>query len=87
MQFGRGGGCIFRKRNQNLFSHTLRYCCAVRHNFFSPWAGLAFALGMIMSTLAGGLVGMKAAVIYNERVANEARLGIEKKIPTPLAKH
>lgn len=43
---------------------------------------------MIMSTLAGGLVGMKAAVIYNERVANEARLGIEKKkIPTPLAKH
>lgn len=52
---------------------------------FSPWAGLAFALGMIMSTLAG-LVGMRAAVIYNERVTNEARLGVERKDPDALGK-
>src|SRR5690554_3123466 len=52
---------------------------------FSPWAGLAFLLGMVMSTLAG-LVGMKAAVIYNERVANEARLGVERKDPNALGK-
>jgi K(+)-stimulated pyrophosphate-energized sodium pump len=38
-----------------------------------------------MSSFAG-LVGMRAAVIYNERVANEARLGVERKDPSTLGK-
>ena len=37
-----------------------------------------------MSAFAG-LVGKKAAVIY-ERVANEARLGVERKDPSTLGK-
>lgn len=53
--------------------------------FFTPWAGLALVIGATMSSLAG-LVGMKAAVIYNERVANEARLGVERKDPSALGK-
>ncbi len=52
---------------------------------FTPWAGAAFVVGAAMSSFAG-LVGMKAAVIYNERVANEARLGVERKDSSALGK-
>ena len=53
--------------------------------FFTPWAGVALLLGSAMSSFAG-LVGMKAAVIYNERVTNEARLGVARKDPSALGK-
>jgi len=52
---------------------------------FTPWAGFAFLLGSAMSSFAG-LVGMKAAVIYNERVTNEARIGVEQKDDSALGK-
>src|SRR5690606_35834636 len=52
---------------------------------FTPWAGIAFLIGAAMSAFAG-LVGMKAAVIYNERVVNEARLGVERNDPSALGR-
>ncbi|NMA04145.1 MAG: sodium-translocating pyrophosphatase, partial [Clostridiales bacterium] len=52
---------------------------------FTPWAGIAFLIGAAMSSFAG-LVGMRAAVIYNERVVNEARLGIERNDPSALGR-
>ena len=72
------GANAFLKRE---FAMDLPILCGVAALFaliFTPWAGLAFLVGMAMSSFAG-LVGMKAAVIYNERVANEARLGVEQK--------
>ncbi len=81
----REGADAFLKREIKIYFPILSGIAVLFAIIFSPWAGLAFALGMIMSTLAG-LVGMKAAVIYNERVANEARLGIEKKDPNTLGK-
>jgi len=52
---------------------------------FTPWAGFALLTGAAMSSFAG-LVGMKAAVIYNERVTNEARLGVERNDSSALGK-
>ena len=52
---------------------------------FTPWAGFALLIGATMSSFAG-LVGMKAAVIYNERVTNEARIGVERKDDSTLGK-
>ena len=52
---------------------------------FTPWAGVALLIGAAMSSFAG-LVGMKAAVIYNERVTNEARLGVERNDDSTLGK-
>ena len=52
---------------------------------FTPWAGFSFLMGSAMSSFAG-LVGMKAAVIYNERVTNEARIGVEQNDDSALGK-
>ena len=81
----REGADAFLKREYKMYLPILSGIAVLFAVIFSPWAGLAFAIGMIMSTLAG-LVGMKAAVIYNERVVNEARLGIERKDPNTLGK-
>ena len=81
----REGAGAFLRREYLTYIPIL---CAVAVLFsiiFTPWAGLSFLLGMSMSSFAG-LVGMKAAVIYNERVANEARLGVEKADPSTLGK-
>lgn len=52
---------------------------------FTPWAGVSYLIGAAMSSFAG-LIGMRAAVIYNERVTNEARLGVESNDPSALGK-
>ncbi|MCL2030942.1 MAG: sodium-translocating pyrophosphatase [Oscillospiraceae bacterium] len=81
----REGASAFLKREYTTFIPILSGIAVLFAVFFSVWAGLAFFLGMTMSSLAG-LVGMKAAVIYNERVANEARLGVQRKDPNALGK-
>ena len=81
----REGASAFLKREYMIYVPILLAVAVLFAIIFTPWAGLAFALGMTMSTLAG-LIGMKAAVIYNERVTNEARLGVEKDDPNAIGK-
>ena len=81
----REGANAFLKREYIIYIPILLAIAVLFAIIFTPWAGLSFTLGMLMSTFAG-LVGMKAAVIYNERVTNEARLGVEKKDPDTLGK-
>ena len=81
----REGANAFLKREFSISIPIIIGIAILFAVIFTPWAGLAFIIGAAMSSFAG-LVGMKAAVIYNERVANEARLGIEKKDPSTLGK-
>ena len=81
----REGANAFLKREYLTYVPILLAVAVLFAVIFTLWAGLAFAIGMLMSSFAG-LVGMKAAVIYNERVANEARLGVEKNDPSTLGK-
>ncbi len=81
----REGADAFLKREFSIDIPIILGIAILFGVFFSPWAGAALLLGSAMSSLAG-LVGMKAAVIYNERVANEARLGVDRKDPSTLGK-
>jgi len=81
----REGANAFLRREYMTYIPILLAVAALFAVVFTPWAGMSFAIGMLMSSFAG-LVGMKAAVIYNERVANEARLGVERKDPSTLGK-
>lgn len=81
----REGANAFLKREFSMELPILVGFAMIFAIIFSPWAGLAFLIGMAMSSFAG-LVGMKAAVIYNERVANEARLGVERNDDSVLGK-
>ena len=81
----REGADAFLKTEYFMYIPILTGVAVLFVVIFTPWAGLAFFIGMAMSSFAG-LVGMKAAVIYNERVANEARLGVEQKDPSALGK-
>ena len=81
----REGANAFLKREYMTYIPILLAAAVIFAVIFTPWAGVSFALGMLMSTFAG-FVGMKAAVIYNERVANEARMGVEKNDPSTLGK-
>lgn len=81
----REGASAFLKREFSIDIPIIIGISVLFGVFFTPWAGLAMLLGSAMSSFAG-LVGMKAAVIYNERVANEARLGVERKDPSALGK-
>ena len=81
----REGSSAFLKREYMTYVPILLVVAAIFAVIFTPWAAFAFLLGMLMSSFAG-LIGMRAAVIYNERVANEARIGVEKKDPTTLGK-
>ncbi|MCL2866354.1 MAG: sodium-translocating pyrophosphatase, partial [Clostridia bacterium] len=81
----REGANAFLKREYLTYIPVLLAVAVLFAVIFTPWAGLSFAIGMLMSSFAG-LVGMKAAVIYNERVVNEARLGVERKDPSALGK-
>lgn len=81
----RDGAKAFLRREYLTYIPILLAVGAVFAIIFHYWAGIAFVLGMAMSSFAG-LVGMKAAVVYNERVANEARLGVENKDPAALGK-
>jgi len=73
----RQGAYAFLKRQYSIDMPIIGGIAVLFSILFTPWAGLALAIGAAMSSLAG-LVGMRAAVIYNERVANEARLAIEE---------
>ncbi len=81
----REGADAFLKREFAISTPVIVGIAVLFGVIFTPWAGLSFLLGAAMSAFAG-LVGMKAAVIYNERVANEARLGVERKDPSTLGK-
>ena len=81
----REGASAFLKREYLTYIPVLLAIAVLFALIFTPWAGASFALGMMMSSFAG-LVGMKASVIYNERVANEARLGVERKDPSALGR-
>lgn len=81
----REGADAFLKREFSISIPVIAAIAILFGVFFTPWAGMAFLIGAAMSSFAG-LVGMKAAVIYNERVANEARLGVERKDPSALGK-
>lgn len=81
----REGANAFLKREFSIDIPIIVALAVLFAIFFTPWAGFALLLGAAMSSFAG-LVGMKAAVIYNERVTNEARLGVEKKDPSALGK-
>lgn len=81
----REGADAFLKREFSIEIPIIIGIAVLFGVIFTPWAGLAFLLGATMSAFAG-LVGMKAAVIYNERVANEARLGVARKDPATLGK-
>ncbi len=81
----REGAIAFLKRQFSISVPVIIGISVLFVILFTPWAGVAFLIGAAMSSFAG-LVGMKAAVIYNERVVNEARLGVEKKDPTVLGK-
>ena len=81
----REGANAFLMREYRMYAPILLGIAVLFAIIFSPLVGVAFALGAVMSTLAG-LVGMKAAVEYNERVTNEARLGIERNDPDTLGK-
>ncbi|NLJ40215.1 MAG: sodium-translocating pyrophosphatase [Clostridiales bacterium] len=81
----REGADAFLKREFSLSIPIIIGIAILFTIIFTPWAGIAFLIGAAMSAFAG-LVGMKAAVIYNERVANEARLGVERGDPSTLGK-
>ncbi|MCL1900998.1 MAG: sodium-translocating pyrophosphatase [Firmicutes bacterium] len=81
----RDGASAFLKREYLVYTPIVFAIAVVFGVIFVYWAGIAFLIGALMSSFAG-LVGMKAAVIYNERVANEARLGVESKDPEALGK-
>jgi K(+)-stimulated pyrophosphate-energized sodium pump len=81
----REGASAFLKREFSIDIPIIIGIAVLFGIFFTPWAGLALLTGAAMSSFAG-LVGMKAAVIYNERVTNEARLGVERKDPSALGK-
>ena len=81
----REGANAFLKREFSISIPILTGIAIIFGVFFTPWAGVALLTGAVMSSLAG-LVGMRAAVIYNERVANEARVGVENKDPSALGK-
>ena len=81
----REGANAFLKREFSIEIPIIIGIAVLFGIFFTPWAGIALLIGAAMSSFAG-LVGMKAAVIYNERVANEARLGVERKDPSTLGK-
>lgn len=81
----REGAIAFFKRQFSISVPIIIGISVLFGILFTPWAGVAFLIGAAMSSFAG-LVGMKAAVIYNERVTNEARLGVEKKDPSVLGK-
>jgi len=81
----REGAIAFLKRQFSISIPVIIGIAVLFGIFFTPWAGIAFLVGAAMSAFAG-LVGMKAAVIYNERVTNEARLGVERNDPSALGK-
>lgn len=81
----REGANAFLKRQFSISIPVIIGISVLFAIIFTPWAGIAFLIGAAMSSLAG-LVGMKAAVIYNERVTNEARLGVERNDPSALGK-
>ncbi len=81
----REGADAFLKREFSLDIPIILGIAVLFGVIFTPWAGASLLIGSAMSSFAG-LVGMKAAVIYNERVANEARLGVERKDPSALGK-
>ncbi len=81
----REGAIAFLKRQFSISIPIIVGISVLFGIIFTPWAGIAFLLGAAMSSFAG-LIGMKAAVIYNERVVNEARLGVERKDPSALGK-
>ena len=81
----REGASAFLRREYATYVPILAGVALLFGLIFTPWAGLSFFLGMLMSSFAG-LVGMKAAVIYNERVANEARLGVGRGDPSALGR-
>jgi len=81
----RVGASAFLKREFSIDIPIIVGIAVLFAVIFHPFAGAALLLGAVMSSLAG-LVGMKAAVIYNERVANEARLGVENKDESALGK-
>ncbi|MCL1840077.1 sodium-translocating pyrophosphatase [Candidatus Saccharibacteria bacterium] len=71
----RQGATAFLKREFSVDVPIIFGIALLFSILFTPWAGLATLIGATMSSFAG-LVGMRAAVIYNERVANEARLAV-----------
>jgi K(+)-stimulated pyrophosphate-energized sodium pump len=81
----REGADAFLKREFSISIPVVIGIAVLFGVFFTFWAGISFLIGAAMSSFAG-LVGMKAAVIYNERVANEARLGVERKDSSALGK-
>jgi len=81
----REGADAFLKREFSIDIPIIIGIAVLFGVFFTPWAGLALLIGAAMSSFAG-LVGMKAAVIYNERMANEARLGVDRSDPSTLGK-
>ena len=81
----REGASAFLKREFQIDIPIITGIAILFGIIFTPWAGLALLIGAAMSSFAG-LVGMKAAVIYNERVTNEARLGVERKDSAALGK-
>ena len=81
----REGANAFLMREYKMYAPILLGISVLFAIIFSPLVGISFAIGAVMSTMAG-LVGMKAAVQYNERVTNEARLGIERNDENTLGK-
>ena len=73
----REGANAFLKREFSIEIPVILVIAVIFGIIFHYPAGLALLLGALMSSFAG-LSGMRAAVIYNERVANEARLGVER---------
>ena len=58
----REGANAFLKREYMTYVPILLAVAVLFAIIFTPWAGLSFAMEMLMSSFAG-LVGMKAAVI------------------------
>lgn len=81
----REGADAFLKRELSIEIPVILVIGVIFGIIFHYTAGLALLLGALMSSFAG-LAGMRAAVIYNERVANEARLGVERKDPGAIGK-
>ena len=81
----REGANAFLKREFSIEIPVVLILSVVFSIIFHYTAGLALLLGAMMSSFAG-LAGMRAAVIYNERVTNEARLGVERKDPAAIGK-
>ncbi len=81
----REGASAFLKREFSIEIPVILGIAVMFGVIFHYTAGQALLLGAMMSSFAG-LSGMRAAVIYNERVANEARLGVERKDPNAIGK-